>query len=128
MAGNRILWIEDDPDVIDAVGPRLEEEGWRLTTASSAAEGKRLAAERKPDLIIMDIIMPGEHGFSAIEDLKSSAGLADVPVVIFTSVTHRWKETSATRRDGMLTEAEAFVDKADGPELLVETVRKYLQG
>jgi CheY-like chemotaxis protein len=126
MAGKSIVWVEDDPDIIDGIEPLLKREGWNVHTASSARDGKALAARQKPDLIIMDIIMEGEHGFSAVEDLKNDPQLGSVPVIIFSSVTHRWGETRATREQGMLTEAEEFVDKAGGPVPLIRAVRKVL--
>ncbi len=63
-----------------------------MRTAPNAEEGKALAVEEKPDLIIMDIIMDGEHGYSAIEELISNPDLANVPIIVFSSVTHRWSE------------------------------------
>ena len=61
-----------------------------------------MALEVKQDLIIMDIIVAGEHGYAAIEDLKSESALASIPIVIFSGVTHRWGETTASRLDGYL--------------------------
>jgi len=126
VATKKILWVEDDPDLVKATLPILRSEGWEVRTAESAAQGKVLVAEARPDLVIMDIIMEGEHGFQAVEDLKNDPSLAGIPVVIYTSVTHRWRETTATRQDGMLTQAEAFVDKTDGPEALLHAIRKHL--
>ena len=67
-----------------------------MLSASSAEKGRTRAIEAKPDLI-MDIIMAGEHGYAAIEELKSESALASVPIVIFRKVTHRWRETTASR-------------------------------
>jgi len=127
MSPKNILWVEDDQDSIDIVVPLLQREGWHVSTASSAAEGKAKAGSAKPDCIIMDIIMEGEHGFSAIEDLKSDPALVSIPVIIFSSVTHRWSKTTATRRDGLTTEADDFIDKAAGPEALIASLRRYLK-
>ena len=74
----------------------------------------------------MDIIIAGEHGYAAIEDLKSESAQAGVPIVIFSGVTHRWGETTAFSLDGLLTEADDFVDKAEKPDILLGTVIKYL--
>lgn len=126
METTKILWIEDDEDIIESLRPFLEREGWQLSTAPSAQEGKALVPQLKPDVIIMDIIMEGEHGFSAIEDLKSDPDARNVPVIIFSSVTHRWRETKATRRDALTTEANDFVDKIEGPKALIEALRRAL--
>jgi DNA-binding response OmpR family regulator len=126
MAKKKIVWVEDDDDIISAFRPRIESQGWELVSASSAEKGKSLALEVKPDLIIMDIIMAGEHGYAAIEELKSESSLANVPIIVFTSVTHRWSETTATRADGLLTEADEFVDKLEKPDVLLGAISKYL--
>lgn len=126
MAKKKIVWVEDDEEIISAFKPRIESEGWELVSASSAEEGKTLALEVKPDLIIMDIIMAGEHGYAAIEELKGESSLANVPIIVFTSVTRRWSETTATRADGLLTEADEFIDKLEKPDVLLGAIGKYL--
>jgi len=126
MAKKKIVWIEDGEEVISAFKPHFGNQGWEVLSASSAEKGKALALEVKQDLIIMDIIMAGEHGYAAIEDLKSESVLASVPIVIFSGVTHRWGETTASRLDGLLTEADEFVDKAEKPDVLLSTISKYL--
>ena len=126
MAKKKIVWVEDDDEIISAFKPRIESQGWELVSASSAEEGKTLALEVKPDLIIMDIIMAGEHGYAAIEELKSESSLANVPIIVFTSVTRRWSETTATRADGLLTEADEFIDKLEKPDVLLDAISKYL--
>jgi DNA-binding NtrC family response regulator len=70
MAKKKILWVDDDEDIILSLQPRLEKEGWEVQTALSAEQAKPMAVNDRPDLIIMDIIMEGEHGYSAIEDFK----------------------------------------------------------
>ena len=95
--------------------------------AISAEAGMSALRSRKPDLIIMDVIMPGEHGFTATETLKGERNFADVPVVIFSSLPGRWAETTATREDMLSAAAEVFIDKAKGPRVLIEAVREILQ-
>lgn len=126
MAKKKIVWVEDDDEIISAFKPLIESQGWELVSASSAEKGKTLALEEKPDLIIMDIIMAGEHGYAAIEELKSESSLANVPIIVFTSVTRRWSETTATRADGLLTEADEFIDKLEKPDVLLGAISKYL--
>ena len=126
MAKKKILWVDDDEDIVLSLQPRLEKEGWEVQTALSADEAKAMAVNDVPDLIIMDIIMEGEHGYSAIEELRSHCGLETVPIIVFSSVTHRWGETTATREDALLSDAAEFVDKSAEPGVLIETIHKYL--
>ncbi len=104
----------------------MEQEGWDVRPVSSAEEAKTAAANDRPDLIVMDIIMGGEHGYSAIEELKSNPQLRSVPVIVFSGVTHRWSETTATREDALLSEAVEFVDKTDEPDVLIRTIRRCI--
>lgn len=124
MSTKEILWFEDDNDIVRAIRPRLMQEGYSVRVAVSSEQGKAMIKDKKPDLIIMDIIMEGEHGFHAVEDIKSSADSARIPLVIFSNVTRRWSETTATREDGLLTEADDFVDKAEGTEALLRAIRQ----
>ena len=126
MAGKKILWVDDDQDLVLSLQPSLEKQGWQVQAAFSAEQAKTMVVSDIPDLIIMDIIMGEEHGYNAIEDLKSYPQLANVPIIVFSSVTHRWGETTATREDAILTEADEFVDKSARPDALIDTIRKYL--
>jgi len=83
MAKKTILWVEDDKEVISAFEPRFRAQGWEVVCAFSAEEGKAVAREIKPDLIIMDIIMTGQHGFAAIKDLKKESEFENLPIVVY---------------------------------------------
>ncbi len=126
MVQKKILWIDDDEDLTLSFRPSLEKEGWQVKTASSTEQGKIIAVNDKPDLIIMDIIMDGQHGYKVIESLRSYPGLTTVPIIVFTSLPDRWGETSATREDFLLSDAAEFVDKSAGIDVLISTICKYL--
>ena len=126
MAMKRILWVEDDEDLILSLQPTLEKEGWQVQPALSAEQAKTMVVNDKPDLIIMDIIMEGQHGYNAIKDLRSHPQLANVPIIVFSSVTQRWGETTASRQDALLSDADEFVDKSAKPDVLIHTIRKYI--
>ena len=126
MAKKRILWVDDDEDLTLSLRPSLEKEGWQVKTASSAEEGKRMATSDKPDLVVMDIIMEDKHGYKAIKDLTSSPQLADLPIIVFSSLTRRWGETTASLEDALLSDAEEFIDKSAGIEGLISTIRKHI--
>lgn len=126
MTAKKLLLVDDDEDLVLSIRPILEIEGWEVHTSFSAEQAKTMAVNNKPDLIVMDIIMEGEHGYSAIEELMSNPQFENVPVIVFSNVTHRWAETTATREDALLSDAAEFVDKTDGVKALVCTIRKYL--
>ena len=126
MAQKKILWVEDSEDLTLSFQPNLEKEGWEVKTALSAEQGKSMAVADRPDLIIMDIIMAGEHGYEAIKDLLSNPQLSDVPIIVFSSLTRRWGETTASRQDALLSDAAEFVDKSAGIDALISTIHKHL--
>ena len=126
MGRKKILWVEDDPGIVTAFKPSLSSHSWDVVSVPSAEKGKAIAKSVRPDLIIMDVIMEKEHGFDAIEDIKKEPTLANIPIIIFTGVTRRWGETTATRQDGLLTQADEFIDKLEKPDVLINTIGKYL--
>ena len=126
MAKKKILWVDDDEDLTLSLRPSLEKEEWQVETASSAEQGKSVAVTYRPDLIIMDIIMEGEHGYKVIESILSNPQLASVPVIIFTSLPDRWGETTASREDFLYSNAAEFVDKSVGVDGLISTIRRHL--
>jgi len=126
MAPKQILWIDDDEDYVAALSPRLRREGWRVCFARSAEEGMAKATEQQPDLILMDVIMGGEHGFAATERLKAHQDLCNVPVLILSAVNSKWAQTAATREDALLTEANEFIDKSDAVDALIPAIRRHL--
>lgn len=126
MAKKKILWVDDDQELTMSLKLNLENEGWQVETAISAEQGKSVAVADTPDLIIMDIIMEGEHGYKAIKDLLNNSQLSDVPVIVFSSITERWGETTASRQEALLSEAAEFVDKSAGIDTLISTIRKYI--
>ncbi len=127
----RILLIDDDPDFVMVTKLVLEESGYQVATALRGREGLELARAQKPDLIILDIIMPEQDGFMVCEQLKADPDLSDVPVMMLTGFAERRGETSLAVTQGLMLEAEDYVDKPVKPQELlrrVEALLKRLQG
>jgi len=121
-----ILLIDDDPDFVEATRLVLEEAGYEVRTALRGQEGLALARQKRPDLIILDIIMPERDGFMVCEELKADPELRDVPVMMLTSFAERVAETSLAVRQGMMLEAEDYVDKPVRPPELLRRIEKLL--
>ena len=81
-----ILVIDDDPDARDMIRRMLEREGMPVLTAASGEEGLRLARERRPAVVTLDVMMPGKDGWAVLSALKADPELASVPVVMATVV------------------------------------------
>ena len=81
----QLLVVEDDPTIMSLIVILLEREGYDVIQAGSAEEGLRLAAEKPPHLVLMDVALPGMDGLEATRLLKSREGTARVPVIALTA-------------------------------------------
>lgn len=122
----KILLIDDDPDFIEATRTVLESKSYDVMTASSGDEGIEKARQEKPDLIILDIIMPTKDGFAVCEQIKRDVALHDIPVVILTSMAQRVGESTVSVSQGLCLEAEDYLDKPVEPQMLLQRVEKLL--
>lgn len=81
-----VLLVDDEPLLIEMVEHRLKLEGYRVITARDGGEGMDLAAIHKPDVIVLDSLMPIADGFEVLRRLKQDPALAQIPVVMLTGI------------------------------------------
>jgi DNA-binding response OmpR family regulator len=121
LANEKILIIEDDPDISGLLGARLKRSGYHPAYAADAVTALTVARKEQPDLIVLDLGLPGGDGHIVMERLRSIASLAHVPVIVITA------RDAATSRDRTLAAgAQAFLEKPIDSELLLATVREAL--
>jgi two-component system alkaline phosphatase synthesis response regulator PhoP len=123
----KILLVDDDRDFVEATKIVLESAPYDVSVAYNGDEALRKVKEVEPDLIILDIIMPEQHGFKVCEALKSDPELSEIPVIMLTSLSQQMGETAFSLSDGMMLEADDYVDKPVAPEELLRRVKKFLQ-
>ena len=123
----KILIIDDDVVFIKATQAVLESKGYQVSSALDGDEGLKKAKQEKPDLIILDIIMPTKNGFAACEQLKSDPELESIPVLIMTSFSEKGKETNIPTSEGFNLEAEDYAEKPLSPQELLKRVEKLLK-
>ena len=80
-----VLIVDDEPQARELVGEMLEREGFGVLEAGDGATAVRLAAERRPDLVLLDLVMPGMNGFEVAAGLRRNPATADIPVLVLTA-------------------------------------------
>ncbi len=125
---HKILLIDDDLDFLNATETVLRSKSnYEVITATDGNTGLAKAKEEKPDLILLDIIMPVEDGFAAAKKLKADPELQDIPVVLLTSFSQRLGETNLAVSQGLDLDVEDYLEKPIEPQALLQKVEQVLQ-
>ncbi|MCX5788521.1 MAG: response regulator [Elusimicrobia bacterium] len=90
-----VLHIDDEPPIRSMVADMLEALGYEAGSASSVAEGLKLAGERKPDLIIMDVMMPGVDGYEGCRRFRAIEAFREVPILMLSALGSRQDQERA---------------------------------
>ena len=125
----KILVVDDDPDILDALTMILESQGYQVVTASDGIEGLANLKAEKPDLMILDLLMPKMDGWAVCKELQDPrwSKYKDIPILILTSV----REDASRRRyeleTGLELDVDDYVEKPFGPDILLERVSKLIK-
>ena len=115
----KILIIEDDPDTARLVGLYLQREGHRVLSASDGLDGLRQARSSKPDLIVLDLMLPGKSGMDICRELRDESA---VPIVMLTA-----RVDEADMLGGLESGADDYVTKPFSPRVLAARVNAVLR-
>jgi len=118
----RILIVDDHPTMREAMRLVLDGEGFTVDEAADGARALELVARDRPDLVLLDLNMPGISGPDLLEALKASRVTSGIPVVVVTA------EEEEGRRAAMQAGAEDYLTKPFSPHALVRTVEQVLEG
>lgn len=125
---HKILLVDDDPDFVAATKMVLESRaGYKVITASDGVFGLPIAKSEKPDLIILDVIMPFEDGFTAARQFKADPEVGEIPIIILTSFSQRMAQTDVSVAEGMDLNAEDYLEKTVSPDELLRRVGRLLK-
>jgi len=119
----RILVIDDEPDVVDYISTVLGDDGYDVETAFSGPQGLLKAEQALPDLITLDVEMPGMSGIDVLKKLRSNRLLSHIPVVMISGVS-KYSDLLAC---GEIRPAEGYLPKPIDIPNLLKTVERLLQ-
>ena len=125
----KILVIDDDPDILDALTIILEAEGNEVVTARDGIEGLANLRAEKPDLIILDLLMPKMDGFAVCKELQDPrwSKYRDIPILILTSVREEASRRRYQLETGLQLDVDDYVEKPISPDILLERVEKLIK-
>ena len=121
MSNDEVLIVDDEKLILISTRIVLESVGYGAITAANGEEAISLAQERRPGLILLDIMMPGIDGWETLSRLKDAAETKDIPVIIFTA-----REHSRGRHLAREMGAADYFQKPFEPDELIEIVQEYL--
>jgi CheY-like chemotaxis protein len=122
----KILIVDDDIDFVEYAKTILESKSYVTIIAREGEEGLKKALEDKPDLILLDVIMPVKDGFTAAEQLKKDPRLSSIPVVMLTSFSSRGQGTGIPLGKGYMLETEDYIEKPVSSKELLTRVEAIL--
>jgi twitching motility two-component system response regulator PilH len=120
MPVQKILLVDDSKTELHVLSELLTKKGYQVRTAENGEEAMRRLQEDKPDLILMDVVMPGQNGFQLTRAITRDPAFADVPVIICTS-----KNQETDRVWGMRQGARDYVVKPVNPEELLSKIKAF---
>ena len=117
----KILITDDEPGVVKILGMRLKANGYQIIAAHDGATAIEIAHQEKPDLIILDIKMPGTDGYSVFEELKASADTMSIPIVFFSALLPEQAREKTTQLG-----ADGFISKSADPDEILTKITEIL--
>ena len=128
--GKKVLIVDDDPDVRLFNVTVVEENGYTPVEAANGEEGLAMVKKEKPDLVLLDVLMPKQSGIRLYRELKTNKALKDIPVVILSGIAKRTflrSQKALTEFGGEeVPEPEVYLEKPVEPEELAQTIKGIL--
>jgi CheY-like chemotaxis protein len=139
----KILIVDDEPDIVTFLGAILEENGYESVSAKDGVEGLEVLYREKPDLVLLDLMMPKKSGISMFQELRKDPKMSHTPVVVVTGVSEvtgvdfrnfmykqplkdekKFVETTGLTK---YTIPDGYVEKPIDPDELIKVIKKALK-
>jgi two-component system alkaline phosphatase synthesis response regulator PhoP len=121
----KVLLVDDDVEFCEATKLLLESKDYEVVLAYDGKEGLEKIRADKPDLVILDVMMPEINGYDVCVILKADEELKSIPVILLTAVDQSIFRTTYTQHMGLMTEADDYIAKPVEPEELVKRVESF---
>jgi CheY-like chemotaxis protein len=126
----RVLLVDDDADVTKFVSKLVERAGYQAVVAKNGVEGMGKVREDKPDLIILDVLMPKESGIRMYRELKTDEVFKDIPVIMLSAIApesfFRSQKVLDEFAGQTVPEPQAYIEKPEEPEELIALMKNIL--
>ncbi len=117
-----ILLVDDEPDILEFVGYNLKKEGYKVVTANDGEEGVKAAHREKPELILLDVMMPGMDGIETCDQLRKIPELQDTLIAFLTARGEDYSQVA-----GFDAGADDYITKPIKPKVLISRIKALLR-
>jgi two-component system phosphate regulon response regulator PhoB len=122
MSGQTILVVDDEEDILELVNYNLTREGYKVLSATSGEAGLNLARSKMPDLLVLDLMLPGMDGLEVCKELKNGTGTGHIPIIMLTA-----KAEEADMVTGLELGADDYIPKPFSPRVLLARIKTVLR-
>jgi len=122
MSKQKILLVDDEPDILEIIGFNLEREGYEVFTAPDGRKALEIARKQKPDLVLLDVMMPEMDGMDACRELREDPNLKDTLIAFLTARNEDYSQIA-----GFDAGADDYISKPIKPRVLVSRVKALLR-
>lgn len=116
--GKQVLLIEDEPNIIEAISFLLKHDGWSVTSHSDGADAVDMVRTSKPDLVILDVMLPNRSGYDILQDLRGDDTTANLPILMLTAKGQA-KDREIAKKHG----ADIYMTKPFSNREMLDAVR-----
>lgn len=121
-----VLIVDDDPDMVETVSMMLESKGYEVGKAYDGVEGEDSVKLRRPDVLVLDVMMPRKNGYTLCAELKQAPDTRDIPIILLTAVGEAVPTTTYSHADGMATEADDYIPKPVDVKTLITSIERLI--
>ncbi|MGN8225429.1 response regulator transcription factor [Gracilimonas sp. BCB1] len=122
MAKQTILVVDDEKDLLDLIEYNLKKEGFAVLKAENGEEGIKIAKEHKPDLVLMDIMMPKMDGMEAVETMRADDDLKSIPIIFLTA-----RSDEKTEVEGLDKGGDDYITKPISTTKLISRIKAVMR-